>query len=472
MFQHALAAAKPIRVGIIGGGVAGSTIAMHLSARDDVEVTLFEQGQSLVNGPPICHLHAGGNLYREIDDQQCLTLLQESIDTLKLFPHCANVRPTVIVVPQRDAGDVAALLPRLQLLQQHYQQLVAADPSNQVLGEPCDYFRCYSEAQLQQLALKPLPAAPTQHDDWLIPLAKELDFDSVKWPLILVQEYGLSLFRLAASAELTLAARTNCQVKLNHKVTAVKRCGGGFRLTFGGSSQDSVYVDYLINACGHLSGSVDDELQVPAQRMVEFKAAYLASWAGQGHWPEVIFHGERGTPNGMAQLTPYADGLFQLHGMTESITLFSDGLARAHGGSAQPKLPLPLRRKLKDGWPQQLVEQRSRAAIDHLAVFLPNFANANPAGKPLYGAQQIPGQDVSLRAADVEFPAPHYARAEIVKANSALPAAKAIERQLFADCADTAAAAIALSPLQVQQRGEQIACERNYPAALARRIPA
>ncbi len=29
-------------------------------------------------------------------------------------------------------------------------------------------------------------------------------------------------------------------------------------------------------------------------------------------WPEVIFHGERGTPNGMAQLTPYPDGFFQL----------------------------------------------------------------------------------------------------------------------------------------------------------------
>ena len=50
-------------VGIIGGGVAGSTIALHLSKKG-VNTILFESGPSLVNGPPMCHLHAGGNLYR------------------------------------------------------------------------------------------------------------------------------------------------------------------------------------------------------------------------------------------------------------------------------------------------------------------------------------------------------------------------------------------------------------------------
>lgn len=37
------------KVAIIGGGVAGSTIAMYLS-KFDIEIDLFEQGTSLVNG--------------------------------------------------------------------------------------------------------------------------------------------------------------------------------------------------------------------------------------------------------------------------------------------------------------------------------------------------------------------------------------------------------------------------------------
>ena len=65
--------------------------------------------------------------------------------------------------------------------------------------------------------------------------------------------------------------------------------------------------------------------------MVEFKAAYLAKWDHEqvksSGWPEIIIHGERGTPNGMAQLTPYSNNIFQIHGMTPNITLFEDGLS-------------------------------------------------------------------------------------------------------------------------------------------------
>lgn len=55
------------KVGIIGGGIAGSTIAMKLSEKN-IQTVLYEAGRSLVNGPPFCHLHAGGSLYREIPD--------------------------------------------------------------------------------------------------------------------------------------------------------------------------------------------------------------------------------------------------------------------------------------------------------------------------------------------------------------------------------------------------------------------
>jgi flavin-dependent dehydrogenase len=55
---------KP-KIGIIGGGVAGSTAALRLSGLG-AEITLFEKATDISRGPPYCHLHAGGNLYREI----------------------------------------------------------------------------------------------------------------------------------------------------------------------------------------------------------------------------------------------------------------------------------------------------------------------------------------------------------------------------------------------------------------------
>lgn len=53
-------------IAVIGGGIAGATAAVHF-AELGLNVTLIEKKSSLVSGPPICHLHAGGNLYRDLN---------------------------------------------------------------------------------------------------------------------------------------------------------------------------------------------------------------------------------------------------------------------------------------------------------------------------------------------------------------------------------------------------------------------
>ena len=65
-----------------------------------------------------------------------------------------------------------------------------------------------------------------------------------------------------------------------------------------------------------------------------------------------------------------------------------------------------------------------------MAQFIPSFASATIGGKPLFGAQQVPGTDITLRAASVSFAGDNYARMEIVKASSALEAARQIEDQM------------------------------------------
>ena len=125
-------------------------------------------------------------------------------------------------------------------------------------------------------------------------------------------------------------------------------------------------------------------------------------------------------PQGMAQFTPYANGFVQLHGMTEDITLFKDGLAASTSQTAQPKLPDHLLSKVYQGWSEQELSIRTERAIAHFSRWMPDFSAATVAGKPLCGAQQIPGEDASLRAAGASFPLPRYARIELVKASSGL----------------------------------------------------
>ena len=191
-------------------------------------------------------------------------------------------------------------------------------------------------------------------------------------------------------------------------------------------------MDYLVNACGFETGIIDDMVGVDVTRMVEFKSSYITHWGeAGGQIPEIIVYGVRGTPEGMAQLTPYPDGYFQIHGMSKFITLFEDGLVASSTDSAQPMLPSQYLHYIKDGWDSAPLQSRSQQAIEYVGEFVPTFNSARTVGNALYGAQQIPGEDDTLRVADVcLYTDKHYARAENVKASSTLLAADEIVGEL------------------------------------------
>tara|TARA_R110001583_G_scaffold9433_9_gene44795 strand:- start:4627 stop:6087 length:1461 start_codon:yes stop_codon:yes gene_type:complete len=465
------------RVAIVGGGVAGATVALCLGELG-IDVTLIEKGPSLVNGPPICHLHAGGNLYRELSESQCMTLLHESIELVRLYPNAVDYRPTVLAVPTNDKGDPSDILPRLKKLRDEYQRLIDLDPENEVLAPSDSYFKLFSRSDIEALKNKDIVEKPITLTDWLIPVAHHVDLEQLKFPIILVQEYGWNLFRLAASAELTLQKMKNCSVLTNSKVTSIEDLQGSWKVDY--QNKDNNYseeFDYLINAAGFRSGLVDDMLGFERKRLVEFKAAYVTQWVDCSTiWPEIIFFGDRGTPEGMAQFTPYPDGYFQLHGMTESITLFDDGLVKNTPNSAQPKLDPKFTDKIDKGWPAEEVALRSQSAINHLGRFIPDFSKmAVISSKPLYGAQQIPGDDADLRAAGVSFVGEYYARCEIVKASSALKVADDITEKLqglgylhnWKRGARDFAISASISEPDIECYAQKLCRDRQYPVSLA-----
>lgn len=438
------------RVGILGGGTAGSTIAIRLAALG-LETYLLEKKTSLIDGPPMCHLHAGGNLYREIPDEDCVSLLKQCIDILRLYPYTIDVRPTVFAVPTRDEGLPEDLLPRLDALTEAYRELIEQDASNKVLGAPEDYYTLYSREQVVALSKREQVATPSSIDDWVIPAAKYLNLDKIKYPLIVVQEYGWNIFRLAASAQLALAEYPHAHVLTNTQVqqvvavectdcTNTNHHVSKWRIDYQHAQMDkeaptqSIEVDYLINACGFRTGIIDDMVGIPVTRMVEFKSSYVTYWGDAGgQIPEIIIYGQRGTPNGMAQLTPYPGGYFQIHGMSNFVTLFDNGLVASTKDSAQPELPRQYVHYIDNGWDKAPLQARSQQSIDYIAQFVPTFASARVVGNALYGGQQIPGIDDTLRVADVSvYNNLHYARAENVKASSTLLAADEIVEALMA----------------------------------------
>ena len=409
------------KIAIIGAGIAGSSIAIYLG-KLGLDITLFEKNSSIISGPPICHLHAGGNLYREISDESCITLLKESIDLLKMYPNAIDYRPTLLAIPKTDKGEASDLYNRLNLLKKEYENLIQNDSSNKVLCSSQEYFKIYSKEDIERLKTKDIVKTPSNSDEWMIPVAKNLDFEKLKFPLILVQEYGLNIFRLSSTASLMIDTLSNVNISTDTKVTNVTKDENSYLVEFKQKNQQTEEsFDYIINSAGFKTGTIDDMLGFKKDRLVEFKSAYVTKWNNcNALWPEVIFFGERGTPQGMGQFTPYPNGHFQIHGMTEDITLFKDGVVQSSKQSSQPKLDTKFITKIDTNWSTSLIEQRTKKAIEHIKQYIPSFLNVEVASKPLYGAQQIPGIESSLRTADVSFEQDRYARCEIVKASSVL----------------------------------------------------
>lgn len=470
------------KIAIIGGGVAGASAAIYFGGLG-LNVTLFEKDESLISGPPWCHLHAGGNLYREISDAQCVSLLKQSIDFLRFYPFVVDYRPTVIILPTTDSSTPEALLPRLEMLTREYEAHIAKDPDNEVLGKPENYYKIYSKEQIEALKEKEVVKTPKTSDEWMIPVAKNIDLDKVQFPLILVQEYGLNLFRLAAGSALMLESMENVTLNTQSIVHNVQK-------NFEREGWDISYVkdddshtesfDYLINAAGFRTGKIDDMLGAPCKSMVEFKAAYVSHWDGcEGtQFPEIIFHGERGTPQGMGQFTPYPGGYFQLHGMTKDITLYEDGLVANTAFSCQPHLGQNFIEKIENEWSEEETAKRTNSAVKHLAQYIPTFSSATVGSKPLFGAQQIPGDDPTLRVAEVSFPREDYARCEIVKVSSVLDMIDAITKEFvklgYVDVNKVGKRDLIFTNMFIEEalteRAEQIAKEREYPAPMANRI--
>lgn len=466
-------------VGIIGGGVSGAVIAIQL-AEMGVDNVLFEQEETVVNGPPFCHLHAGGNLYPDITDEQCRILMKQSIEMARLFPQSIDERPTFISIPKNESYKVDDIENRLDMLVQYYKELIEEDPANAILGAPEDYYKIYHEEDLNALSEQPTIKRPASPDEWMVNAVKLIDYSKLKMPVVLVQEYGWNLFRLGAQAQLALEKANKCTLKLDTKVeTVIDVSNQDLGYNWEIHTKETIFkVKYLVNSCGFRTGKFDECLHLDVERLIEFKAAYVSKWQPiPGLIPELIFHGKRGTSHGMAQLTPYFDNYYQIHGMTENITLFKNGLVKTKGSHPQPEFDEDIERKLKYGWKESEIKTRTESSIDYIAKFVPSFESATVGGPPLYGAQQIMGDDVNLRVGEVSFPSKFYARSEIIKASSALTVANQIIDKMnevniisVSEKSNNNSLLNSVSKNDIDKLASELADKRGYPKALSRLV--
>ena len=105
---------------------------------------------------------------------------------------------------------------------------------------------------------------------------------------------------------------------------------------------------------------------------------------------------------------------------------------------------------------------------------MPPFINATPVDNALYGGQQVPSDDISVRVADIRtFADKHYIVAENVKANSALDVADNvvdffIEQNLLDHYYHVQPQWQKLDVNKIEKIAEDLTQARHYPKQMAK----
>ncbi|MFA0252654.1 FAD-dependent oxidoreductase, partial [Vibrio sp. 10N.261.45.A4] len=84
--------------------------------------------------------------------------------------------------------------------------------------------------------------------------------DNLKYPVLVVQEFGLSVFRLAASVTLTLEHHPKAHLMTGCRLEDARYVNNQWHLSYQPKQGDKeqLVVDYLVNSTGYKTGTIDD----------------------------------------------------------------------------------------------------------------------------------------------------------------------------------------------------------------------
>ena len=207
------------RIAIIGGGISGITSALKFAKDKNNVVHIFEKRSCILNGPPYCHLHAGGILYPEISLNDAQSLLEDSILFANRFPDCLNYRPTIVAYKSESTYSPSKLLFKCKVNKISYQY-------NKLhpFGKVENFYAIYNREDIMYYKQNgKLPESNdifrNFHDPYVEHFCKLLeDIDSIKYPFVSVCEPGINQEKVEKVLSDELKTYKNIELFLNKEV--------------------------------------------------------------------------------------------------------------------------------------------------------------------------------------------------------------------------------------------------------------
>ncbi|NBP00791.1 MAG: FAD-dependent oxidoreductase [Proteobacteria bacterium] len=301
------------RVAVVGGGIGGVFTAIQLAKRQNTKVDVYEKNNGILQGPPYCHLHAGGFLYPEISTLDSQALFYHAAMFAEYFPDAIVRRPCIIAYNKHSQYHTHDLLHKCKVIKYLYNcwhGLHGSTPFG-----PIDNFYCvYSKDDVihykenGHMTSNDSPANKF-HDQYASAFCELIDdIDSIKYPFVSVCEFTID--QAAVEFQLVNEFYKSDSITL-HKNTFVQDLKG----------QLQSHYDVVIDCTGRGS-PIESQSESPI--VAEYKSSWLVECPRGANFPEIAIIGERGTYNGTLQITPVGTHTCQVHYMSHESTIIKE----------------------------------------------------------------------------------------------------------------------------------------------------
>lgn len=285
---------------IIGGGISGIISAIKLAENKMNKITIFEKRDTILRGPPYCHLHAGGMLYPEISLKDAQILQNDCLDFVLKFKNCIDYRPTIIAYKADSKYDTNKLIFKCNVLKLNYILQSQKNPDyKNLLGDISQYYSIYTRDDVLNILNSPLSKG-NFHDKYVYNFCKLLcNIDSIKYPFVSICEWGINQEMVEHQLETELQNFTNITIIKNTDVNI----------------EELKNSNIIINATGcNLYNETN---------LYEYKSSWVIKCPlSLNNFQEIAIIGERDTKNGMIQITPIENkNLFQIHFMSSTSSI-------------------------------------------------------------------------------------------------------------------------------------------------------
>lgn len=431
---------KHSNIAIIGGGISGCVTALTLLkstdlGKDNIKISLFEKRKQILKSLPYCHLHVSGVLYPDLSLSDCEQLFHESIQFAKEYKNFINIRPLIVAYKSSSKYTPASLILKLQFIRLVYSKFNAKN----IFGCPTDYFHIYTREDM--LFFKKNGRLPkncynshTLHVENFCNLIKNID--DIQYPFISVIEPGINQMSLETHLIELLHQTKNITIHTNTEITSVNK---NVAENYWTINHTSTKYDYIINSTGShssqlFSSSNKEYLELKSSWLIQLS---LSSFLHTSSIPEIAVIGERGTDNGMIQLTPInylpkcsdsRSQTFQIHYMSPKSSIIK--LLTTNHNSINKIIVKDFLHNWESLLNQKETANRTTAASKHI---LETFNIHNDQIKPLNismaGIQRTVSSSHSTRHSNVVL-LPDYCEIQLIKATGISKIANKISKYM------------------------------------------